>query len=820
MPKLAQISFAAGEVSPSVAMRTDLARYGTALKSCLNFFVRPTGGVSNRAGTRFIAATKDSGEKTSILLPFTFSTEQAYILEFGEEYVRIYAGATLVDEVTTPYQEDDLTTIRFAQSADVLTLAHPNFAQYELRRLSASSFELAAIDFKDGPFLDENTDEFIYVHASAKQGTVTLTSTTAIFEAVHIGGLFKLWQRNIESIKPWEPSKLMADDSTGVGEGSPFGILRRSDGKVYKCLTDEASGSSSFGTFTGTVRPTHDEGVQSDGDHSPIEDLATFSGVKWEFQHSGFGIMRITAVASGVSATATVLSQLPDDCVGGATTGAGPWTMTGDGSDVTLAVAGATSNDSNDFEVTFAGVIQKSNLYTVNATTDVLTFYTAPANGVAVSARQLSANNRTNVWAFGAWSEDQGYPAVVTYYQDRLVFANSPEQPQTEWASKTGEYHKFGVSSPLVDDDAITQTLNARQINAIRELVPLDQLIALTASSAWASPKRGAAWTPSTIGFDPQAYNGAADLRSVLVGDTALYAQDKATKIRDLRYQFDIDKFNGNELTVLARHLFKPSKYIVDMDYASEPHGILWVVRSDGALIGLTYLREQDVIGWHRHTTDGFFERVCVIPESGQDAVYFIVRRTIDGQTVRYIEKLGEREFEDIEDAFFVDSGLSYDGAPATVFTGLDHLEGETVAILADGSKETPQVVTAGRITLENAASVVHIGLPFSAEIETLDITIPNAPSVRDNSKNIGKLSVVVESTRGLKAGADADHLEEFGLRGDEEFDTPTDPLTGVMKFIIANTWNANGRILLRQDDPLPATILAVIPQVSLGPSS
>jgi hypothetical protein len=195
------------------------------------------------------------------------------------------------------------------------------------------------------------------------------------------------------------------------------------------------------------------------------------------------------------------------------------------------------------------------------------------------------------------------------------------------------------------------------------------------------------------------------------------------------------------------------------------------------------------------------------------------VRRTVNGVTKRYIEKLADREFDEIEDAFFVDCGLTYDGAPATVFSGLDHLEGKTVAILADGSKVTPQVVTGGAVTLPYAASKVHIGLPITAEIETLDITIPGAPSIRDNAKNIGRLSVVVEATRGLKAGADADHLEEYGLRGDEAFDTPTAPLTGVMKFTIANTWDANGRVLIRQDQPLPATILAVIPQVSIGSS-
>jgi hypothetical protein len=243
-----------------------------------------------------------------------------------------------------------------------------------------------------------------------------------------------------------------------------------------------------------------------------------------------------------------------------------------------------------------------------------------------------------------------------------------PEQPQTEWASKTADYHNFGVSSPLVaSDDAITQRLNARQINAILELVPMDQLISLTSSSSWASPSRGLAWTPQTIGYDPQSFDGAMFLRAIQTGESLLFATNGATKVRDLSFTQNSEKFRGDELTVMARHLFDRDHTIVDMDYAKEPHGILWIVRSDGALIGLTYLKEQEVVGWHRHDTQGMFERVCVIPEDGRDVPYFVVRRTVQGATVRYLERMAERDQAMTSDSFFVDCGLSYDGRNATL---------------------------------------------------------------------------------------------------------------------------------------------------------
>jgi hypothetical protein len=213
----------------------------------------------------------------------------------------------------------------------------------------------------------------------------------------------------------------------------------------------------------------------------------------------------------------------------------------------------------------------------------------------------------------------------------------------------------------------------------------MDQLIALTSSSSWASPKRGESWTPTTIGYDPQSSDGAAFLRAIQTGDSSLFVQAGGTKVRDLKFKNEAGKFVGDELTIMARHLFDSEHVIVDWDYAKEPHGILWIVRSDGALIGLTYLPEQEVVGWHRHDTDGFFERVCVIPENGVDTPYFVVRRTVNGATVRYLERMAVRDRSDILDSFFVDSGLTYDGRNATAttitITGASFAGGATVTL-------------------------------------------------------------------------------------------------------------------------------------------
>lgn len=903
MAKLSQVSMTGGEVSPSLYARVDLQRYATSMRTMRNFFVRATGGASNRAGLEFVYALDATSLAT--LVPFIFSTDQSYMLVFQEDTARVFsnggfvytstvnisavtdglsggqprrtittstphllgvgqnaiiAGVTATGTfqvngtwevlsivsptqfrivgsgdpsgsytsggtvavstpISSPYQSAELSDLRYTQSADVLTVVNQNWVPYEFIRTGATSFSFAAItDFTGGPFLDDNVSATT-MKSSAATGTVTITASTSVFVPEHVGSLIRISLEDLSAIPPWEPNKLLAASAV-----DPDGLKRLSNGKVYLAVGNSAAPAN--GIFTGTSPPDHDDGTQMDGDGSPLTGLAdSIAGIKWQYLHSLFGTARITAQA-GTTATATVLDYMP-----------------------------------------------------------------------------VVSPDTTTIWALGAWSEDQGYPALVTYYQDRLVFANTPEAPQTEWASKTGDYHNFGVSNPLVANDAIRQPLNARQINAIVELVPADQLIALTASSSWASPKRGETWTPVTIGYDPQSFDGAMFLRAILTGESILFAQNGATKIRDLAYTTSADKFRGDELTVLARHLFGTGKTIVDMDYAKEPHGVLWIVRSDGALIGLTYLKEQDVIGWHRHDTQGFFERVCVIPEGGIDVPYFVVRRTVNGATVRYLERMAIRDQDDILDAFFVDCGLTYDGrnsggttvtitgtsydggqtvtltsstsiftlgtsdvgdaiqfpasnvrasitevlspvsatallqspVPASLqatattewtfarntFSGLDHLEGCTVAILADGSPEVPQVVTSGSITLAYPAGVVHIGLPYVSDLETLDVTIFGATeSIRDNAKAIPKVGLVVEKTLGLKAGPDAANLFDTGLQpADFDYNAPWPEDNDVETAYLVTSWNKSGRVLIRQDQPLPATVLSILPQVEIGAS-
>lgn len=568
------------------------------------------------------------------------------------------ATAAVAVTVATPYTQEHLASLRFMQSADVMTVVCRDIPEHELRRTDAG-WEFVEVEHEDGPFLDMNKDESILVHASAATGVVTLTASSAIFEAGHVGALFYLEEKNLHEVPPWEAGKPL-----NFASGTPFGLLRRNDGKTYRCVT-------STGTYRacGSVPPTHEIGVQADGDGKiSTTDADHAYGVLWEYQHSGYGICRISAVApDGLTATATVLSRLPDTVVGGAVTAQGPWTMTGDGVDDTLSIAGATSGVAAQYEVTFTtggGIpeVQPASSYSVNPTTDVMLFVTPPASGVSVSARQLEQDNRSDFWAFGAWSEVEGYPGAAAYYGDRATYASTRAKPQRIDASRVGDYIDFSESTPTVDDDAVRLTVGAREMSAITDIVPLSRLVALTGGGAY---RIGAAdqeaLTPSTRASKFLTGVGAADMPAVLVEQAAVYAQRARKKITALSFG-DYDSVQTVELTVRARHLWPRGQVITGMDYAADPYGILWATRSDGALMALTYLPEQEVMGWSRHSTDGVIEGLCVVPEAERDVLYLLVAREIDGGTVRFIERMVDREPADPRDVLCLDCALSYDG--------------------------------------------------------------------------------------------------------------------------------------------------------------
>lgn len=256
---------------------------------------------------------------------------------------------------------------------------------------------------------------------------------------------------------------------------------------------------------------------------------------------------------------------------------------------------------------------------------------------------------------------------MVGYYQQRLVFAASASSPQTLWFSRVGSFHNFGYSTPTKDDDAITLTIASRQVNRIRSLVPLKELLVLTSGAEITITGDSTGLKPTNVQAIFQSYIGSSTVAPAVYGNTALYVQARGQKLADLAYSYTSDGFQGQDLTVLSSHLVRGFE-IKDMALAQVPNSCLWSVRNDGTLLGFTYLPTQEVYSWHRHDTDGVYESVASVPEDDEDAVYVIVQRTINGSLKRYVERFASRQLSvpgeetPLDRSFFVDSGLTYDG--------------------------------------------------------------------------------------------------------------------------------------------------------------
>jgi hypothetical protein len=412
------------------------------------------------------------------------------------------------------------------------------------------------------------------------------------------------------------------------------------------------------------------------------------------------------------------------------------------------------------------------------------------------------------------FASTNNYPATAAYYQQRRIFGGTHTNREQVFASQTGFYSNFCIRSPLQEDDAVTFTIASDYIQPVHHLIALKRLVLLSDAGEWIiNGDSDGVLTPMAINADQHGWAGSNYARPAVVNNSIVFVQARGNLVRDLRFDQEVEGYSGRDLSVFATHLFEGFE-ITELAYQQTPNSIVWAVRDDGTLLALTYLRDQDIWGWSRHDTanGGDFEDVCCIPESGEDAVYMIVRRTINGSETRFVERLAARPTaqDPAADAFFVDAGLTYNGAPATVISGLSYLEGQTVAVLGDGTYRGTYTVASGAITLAAAASIAHVGLPITAEIETLDLDVQGS-SIRDQRKRVQSMALLIEnSARGFYVGPDSSHL----LQDRKEGWMPTGLVTGQTEINLTAGFTNHGRTVIRQTEPLPLTILGVLPHV------
>ena len=872
-----QFSFTSGELSPSLYARVDIQKYATGLKTCRNFFIHPHGGASNRAGFKYVTAQGDEDKKSRVV-PHIFSRDQAYILEVGENLIRFFTdgGQILVSgavaynagtayvvndyvtysgtqyrciqdgtgqqpdisplywtaqdeyEIYSPYEEADLPDLKFTSSADVIYITHPDYQTRTLSRYGDTDWRLEFFAPEDGPFLPENIIEAQLLTASATTGAgISVTSTSSYFTADNVGSLFKLTH--------YIEGQVASDTFTSATSGTNIRCFT-----TWRLVT--------HGTWTGKLRIE-----KSIDGGSTWTSLRTFTSAD-DFNVNTFGTEDQEINTEPFLVRANMYSYTSGTCNCDLTTD--PFYQ--------------------------SGVVEmKTYVNTTAMTADVIT--------------AIGSTAATGTWAEGAWSTRRGWPSESTFYEDRLVFAATEYSPMSIWASKLGEYVSYGKNAAsLLDSDSISINLLSRQLNAVNGLVPLSDLISFTGASEWRIGSDSGVITPTTIRAKPQSYRGSNGIDPVVIGNQIIYVQANGTVVRNFGYDFSSDSFSGTDLRILAEHLFNGYE-ILDTAYQQDNDSIVWMVRNDGILLGMTYLYEQEVIAWTWHETEGEVESVAVIPADGYDELWISVKR---GDR-RFIERMVQRmASDDPQDQFFVDSGITHDVPVAitgitqadpgvvtsvahglsdgdyvdlsdivgmtelntyrykvanktadtfelteedtgddidttgytayvsggyfrkcyTTFSGLDHLEGEMVAILGNGEVFPQQEVTSGEITITRACSKVHVGLPYTSDFETLNIEKSlSLGTIQGVPVKISNVTFRLLNTRGGWLGPTFDELYEAFIPTRPSLGHPAPLYSGDVREALGAGYEEGGRLCYRQYDPLPVTITAVIPEMRVG---
>jgi hypothetical protein len=470
--------------------------------------------------------------------------------------------------------------------------------------------------------------------------------------------------------------------------------------------------------------------------------------------------------------------------------------------------------------------------------TSVILEVTAYTSTTSVTARVVRnhvpksvVDSGTTFWEEGAWNGARGYPGVITFHEQRLFAAGSTSDPQTLWASRTGAFEDF-LDGPD-DDNALVYAIASDKVDVVLWLTSGKTLLLGTASGEYsvAPTSQNEALTPSNVRVARQTPFGSAPVRPVRIGAAVLFGQrngkaaNDARKVRELAYSFQADSYVAPDLTIISEHI--TGHGVTEFAYQANPDNIVWAVRSDGQLAAVTYEREQEVVGWHRHILGGTFgnggdavvERAATIPGDDGDELWLVVKRTIGGQTRRYIEMLtaGLTESSEKKDAIYLDGALTYSGATTTTVSGLMHLEGETVDALADGAAVRDLVVSGGTVTLPNAASLVHVGLRYTSAIETLDLEAgAQAGAAKSRAKRISQVYLSVYRTLGGRLGEAAGTLDDIIYR------TPSDPMgsspalrTELVEFDFPAGWEREARVRFEHDEPYPFLLRGLAVEVN-----
>lgn len=759
-----------------------------------------------------------------------------------------YTGGGTAGRVYTlpsPFVSADLSTLKFAININSMIITHLNYPPYRLILISAANWTLSPTVFGSS------------ISAPTGVGSTTTLAAGNVNYAYVVTAVDVNFQESNASTPTVLANK--QDLRTVAGTNSITWTARTGAlfYNVYKAelsYTGAVPGGAAFG-FIGytTGLQLDDSNIPPDFSETPPITNNPFQGASVAFiavtapgVYTSVPTITVAAPASGQTATATavlgaqsiaIVSSSVGNAVGAVLSfpnGVQAVVATVDGFGQILTFQPFTFPGSSRGAISAGAtpanpVSDLSGLVTVNLTWGVtVAILTYPGSAYS-SAPAVTPSSGAATFAASLGAISLSNPSVPAYFSQRLVLAAPTNSPQTFYMSKPGSYFNFDISNPTQSDDSITGTLVSNQLNTIKSMLPMPSgLVIFSDRQAWLVNGGGGTQpiTPENANAQSQAYNGASDVPPILATYDILYVQAKGSSVRDLSYNFYTNIYTGTDISVISSHLFY-SYTITGWAFAEEPFKVVWAVRSDGTLLSLTFMKEQELIAWAHSDTLGSFKSVATVVEavaSGSvDAIYVVVQRTINGMTIQYIERLAERTFTaGISDAWCVDAGLQYSGAPITSFQGAEHLAGATVTGLADGVEITPFVMpTTGFFTLPSAASKVTIGLAFTPQLQTLQLDI-GEPTIQGKRKKIAAVTVRCQDTLGLSIGKTFSTLVPMkdlvvGNVGSATNSVVAGLVTGDARTILDPSWDVPGQYCIQQSHPFPATILGVIPEIVVG---
>jgi len=853
-------NFTAGELSPNMYGRTDIEKYYNGCMTMENFLVLPQGGAYRRPGSRYVAEVKTSSLFTR-LVPFVFSTTQAYILEFGNLYMRVYydggqvlhttsttsawvtatayavgdfvknddviyrcisahtSGATtepgtgeswedkwVADttyEIATPYTTAQLPDLKFAQSADTLYIVHPSHEPRQLTRTAHTTWTLSALAWENGPFMKDNSTDSHTLTVSAYLPTDGNTILSGAVDPTTEGedGDFYL------NTTSWDVFKKISGEwrwllnlQENIDSTGVYGetVMVTSSADVFTA-NDVGRWLKIGYTDPGTVinESSYDPSLPGYID-GPWDVDGKFE-LLYHFSDSSNGSVSLRYSVDGGT-------TYQDYMTFWAHTGTARLTVTGelrseDYNHVTPKLMFYANGNTSRFYWNLRKVREARTGYLK------ITDYISAKDVIAKVYRRCSnLEIPTTNWALGAWGTTPGWPSSVTFHQGRLVFAGTTSEPSKVWMSVSDDYPNFDPGEGDEDADAIGLTPIASEVNNVMWMASKGNLLIGTAGDEWVFD--GANITPTNPPHARRETNfGSAKWQAVIANGYVVFVQDGEKIVRQVQYDYDSDTYFAIDLTAMSDHITGDG--ISYLAYLKSPWSTIWTCRDDGELIGLTYVPEHKVFAWHRHDLGGDVESVACIPGE----IWVVVKRTINSATVRYIERILPWDGT-LNNSVFMDCAAEYSGTATATITGLSYLEGETVGVISNGKYVGTKVVSSGSITLDATTTHAWVGLPYTSTLKTINIEHANPPGTSQGAKRrivhaIARLVNTVGGKVGFNA-SDADDIE-YDDEGNPNVSTP-ELFTGDTNPVLITTSSGRPQYLtLVQDEPYPFSVSAIV---------